>query len=614
MNFSPQVSRSLFWLNLPSTVLMVLLQRLPVLKQVSLVGQTVLASPLGAVLRSTLVGATSLGAVNTLVGATELESSTPDPATATVGAPFNVAFTISGTPSAPTSWSVGGLPPGLTASGTSVLVVQGTPTTAGTYDLALTARNPNGSAFFSYTIIVQSNAAVAPSITTHPESRTVSVGANVTFVGAASGTPTPSLQWRKDGQNLPDQTSTTLTLTAVQGSASGTYTLAATNSAGTAISNGAVLVVVTPPTVTIDPQSGVVTVGAGFSFSVTTSGTAPFTYQWRRQGNAISGATSNPYTVASATLAHAGDYDVVVTNSAGSAISGVATLTVNKAPAEVSLGNLSATYDGTPKSASATTNPTGLTVVLTYDGSPTPPTNAGNYAVSATVNDAAFQGSSSGTLVINRATQTLTFDPIANRPFSSTPLALVASSNAGLPVALSVISGPASLDGSTLTMTGAGTVTVRAAQAGSANFFGASVVDRSFVIGANFASWQLDYFSVGELANAALSGTAADPDGDGQNNLLEYALGRDPRLAEGATTIALGRTETEWSFTYTRPAERADVVYVVEVSTNLTAWTQTGVVHEMVSEESGVATWRARSPASAANAFFRLSVSLIGGE
>lgn len=74
-------------------------------------------------------------------------------------------------------------------------------------------------------------------------------------------------------------------------------------------------------------------------------------------------------------------------------------------PATVSLSGLDAVYDGTPKSVTVTTNPVGLIVDITYNGSPTPPTDAGNYAVIATVSDPNYQGSASGTLVISPASQ-----------------------------------------------------------------------------------------------------------------------------------------------------------------------------------------------------------------
>ncbi|MFA6034822.1 MAG: MBG domain-containing protein, partial [Myxococcota bacterium] len=63
------------------------------------------------------------------------------------------------------------------------------------------------------------------------------------------------------------------------------------------------------------------------------------------------------------------------------------TLTVDKAPATVTLGSLTQTYNGSPRSATATTDPVGLTVNFTYDGSGTAPTNAGSYAVIGTISD-----------------------------------------------------------------------------------------------------------------------------------------------------------------------------------------------------------------------------------
>nr|MCU0782169.1 MBG domain-containing protein [Akkermansiaceae bacterium] len=66
----------------------------------------------------------------------------------------------------------------------------------------------------------------------------------------------------------------------------------------------------------------------------------------------------------------------------------------------VTLGNLAQTYDGLPKPVSVTTDPPGLAVAVTYDGSDTPPTEVGEYAVVATVTDPNYLGSASGTLVI----------------------------------------------------------------------------------------------------------------------------------------------------------------------------------------------------------------------
>jgi hypothetical protein len=74
--------------------------------------------------------------------------------------------------------------------------------------------------------------------------------------------------------------------------------------------------------------------------------------------------------------------------------------TITPASATVTLDNLNQTYDGTPKSVTVTTVPAGLSVEVTYEGSPTPPTALGSYAVVATVTDPNYTGSASGTLVI----------------------------------------------------------------------------------------------------------------------------------------------------------------------------------------------------------------------
>ena len=73
---------------------------------------------------------------------------------------------------------------------------------------------------------------------------------------------------------------------------------------------------------------------------------------------------------------------------------------VTKQAGTVILGDLVQTYDGTPKSATATTSPGIYAVDLTYNGSSDKPTSVGSYAVIGIINDPAFTGIASGTLVI----------------------------------------------------------------------------------------------------------------------------------------------------------------------------------------------------------------------
>lgn len=94
-------------------------------------------------------------------------------------------------------------------------------------------------------------------------------------------------------------------------------------------------------------------------------------------------------------------YVVTAVNPNGeSEDSAEANSTPQKLPALVTLDNPTVTYDGSPKMVAATTTPTGLPLEITYNGSPTPPTRPGTYAVSAVVNNAEYQGSATGSLVI----------------------------------------------------------------------------------------------------------------------------------------------------------------------------------------------------------------------
>ncbi|MBW6467337.1 MAG: fibronectin type III domain-containing protein, partial [Brevefilum sp.] len=97
-------------------------------------------------------------------------------------------------------------------------------------------------------------------------------------------------------------------------------------------------------------------------------------------------------------------------DGAYSAYSDTASATTPKENAEVTLHDLSQVYDGSQKPVSATTVPSGLAVVITYDGELTPPTDAGEYAVVAAIEDDQYQGSTGGTLVVSPKPITVTAD------------------------------------------------------------------------------------------------------------------------------------------------------------------------------------------------------------
>src|SRR5256885_85167 len=86
------------------------------------------------------------------------------------------------------------------------------------------------------------------------------------------------------------------------------------------------------PSITTQPVSQTVTTGQTATFTVVAAGTAPLSYQWRKSGTAISGATASSYTTPATTSADNGSqFTVVVSNTAGSVTSNAATLTVSAA-------------------------------------------------------------------------------------------------------------------------------------------------------------------------------------------------------------------------------------------------------------------------------------------
>jgi hypothetical protein len=176
----------------------------------------------------------------------------------------------------------------------------------------------------------------APSITTQPASQTVTAGQTGTFSVTSSGAAPLSYQWSKNGAAIPGATLTTYTTPATATSDTGSrFTVGVSNSAGNVTSTAATLTVTSaagPPSITTQPASQTVVASQTATFRVTASGTAPLSYQWRKNGTAISGATSSGYTTPATTSADSGSqFTVAVSNSIGTVTSNAATLTVQAA-------------------------------------------------------------------------------------------------------------------------------------------------------------------------------------------------------------------------------------------------------------------------------------------
>jgi len=88
-----------------------------------------------------------------------------------------------------------------------------------------------------------------------------------------------------------------------------------------------------------------------------------------------------------------------------------------------------------------------------------------------------------------------------------------------------------------------------------------------------FASYQQQYFSAAELADPTISGQTADPDGDGLNNLEEYAFGLNPRQPDAASALQTMDTSSGYlTLTFIRRHDVGDLNYIVEVSDDLFTW------------------------------------------
>ncbi|MDP1578696.1 MAG: putative Ig domain-containing protein [Candidatus Didemnitutus sp.] len=368
---------------------------------------------------------------------------------------LNVAFSYQiAASNDPTAFTANGLPVGLSLN-TSTGLISGTPDVAGITAVTLTASNGNGtSAPFTLTLTLGPVATITSASTL----------AGYTGVAIAPFTITASnAPLSFNVGTLPTGLSFNSTTQQITGTpsavASTPVTLSAINATGAGPAFTLTIAITAPtlPVISSHPLAQTKNVGESVTFSVVASGAPVPTYQWRKAGNDISGATLSSYTINSLVQADAGNYSVNVTNAAGSALSNIAGLTVNAS---------------------------------------------------------------------------------------------------------------------------------------------------------GFASYQQTHFTAGELMDANVSGPLVILTADGLSNLLKYALGLAPKATATTGLPQNSVVGNDWVYTYQRPADRSDLTYAVEVSTNLTTWTMTGVTHELVSSLDGVESWRARVPLSTgANVFFRLKVT-----
>jgi hypothetical protein len=287
--------------------------------------------------------ATSSGSATLTIRAAPSILIAPVSQTVTAGSAVTFTASASGFPTPTVQWQLstnnGSTWSNITGATSISYTISATTAGQNGYRYRAAFTNSAGSATTaSATLTVQ----YAPSVTTSPRSATVNAGQSVTFTAAATGNPSPSVQWQlsTDGgstwSNISGATSTSYTISSTMASQNGyRYRAVFSNSIGTATTAAATLTIHSAPIVTSSPTSQTVTAGQSVSFTASANGNPKPSVQWQVSTDGgstwsnISGATSTTFTLSTTTTSENDyEYRAVFTNSLGSATTTAAILTV----------------------------------------------------------------------------------------------------------------------------------------------------------------------------------------------------------------------------------------------------------------------------------------------
>jgi len=208
---------------------------------------------------------------------------------------------------------------------------------------------------------------------------------------------------------------------------------------------------------------------------------------------------------------------------------------------------------------------------------------AGAHSITASYGGSTTCGSATATAVnvtVTRAAQTIGFTPLSSAPiYGASPLTLSASASSGLPVTFSA-TGPATVNGTALTITGAGSVVVTANQAGNANYEAASPVSQTIAVARATPTVGLTSSSSGATVTLTATATGSGVKPTGQVTFLNGAaqLGTSTLNSGGAAgltaTLPVGQNSVTASYAGDSNYVAATSV-VVSVAVNKTQQTIT---------------------------------------
>ena len=394
---------------------------------------------------------------------------------------------------------------------------------------------------------------------------TVDAGDTLTITASVSNdSNSEGVTWSTSGGKLSNQSATGVTFTAPAATSSvQTVTITATSVADTTKTATLMLTIPAAPKITTGSLTAG-TVGSNYSATLTVTGGIP-PYTW----TLISGTLPSCLTIVNSasgtsitgtlTAACAGTYNLTFkvsdsgTPTPLTATTATLSLTIAAAPAITFVGAMPATaaYGAAYTGSAAATGgagaltysvgggalPTGLSLDTTSGAVTGTPTAVGafNFTIKAADGFGDSATSTTYTVVVGSEKPTLSFAAIPTQTYGNMPFTVSATSASSGAVTYSVTSGPATVSGSTVTLTGVGTVVLGASQAASGNY-AAATASASFTVNPEtptlkFAAIPTQTYGVAPFAVSATSASTG---------AITYSVTSGPATISGATVTITG--------------------------------------------------------------------------
>jgi hypothetical protein len=270
---------------------------------------------------------TSAAGIITITGQTTCPSITGNPTNtqACVGGSAQFTASATGVPDPSFQWRRNGVNvPGATSA--TLVINPVAVASAGSYDCVATNSCGSATTTAATLTVLQS-----PIVTTPPQPTSGCVGGIASMTVILADATGCTFQWQRNGINVSGATNQTLTFNPLTAFNAGNYRCVITNPCGSITSPQALLTVLSPPSITGQPQSATRCETQSVSFTVTST-PAGATFQWQKNTVNIPGATASTFTINSVSINDAGNYRCVVTNGCGSTNSNEAALTVSTTP------------------------------------------------------------------------------------------------------------------------------------------------------------------------------------------------------------------------------------------------------------------------------------------